>query len=134
MKVSEIQAGQTIPRGKPRPAPVVEKLPIEKNPKLWKAVQGFESLFMAHLVNSMQKTLPEGAVSGGGMAGMMFTQVMSEAMAEGGGIGLADLLYRNLQHQVPAAGAGDGEGEGGGEEISLKKLLLPDIRKVNYEK
>ncbi len=128
MKVSEIQAQQTIPRGKPRPAPVVESTPTEKNPKLWKAVQGFESLFLAHLLNSMQKTLPEGAVSGGGMPGMMFTQVMSEAMAAGGGIGLAEMLYRDLQHQVPEVDPGEGE------EISLKKLLLPEIRNATHEK
>ena len=103
MKIQNITDPQTLQRGATRPALVEKELPTEKNAGLWKAAQGFESMFMSHLLNTMQKSLPEGAASGKGMAGMMFTQVMGEAMTEGGGMGLAEMLYRELQHSVPAA-------------------------------
>jgi len=79
-------------------------------------------MFMSHLLNTMQKSLPEGAASSKGMAGMMFTQVMGDAMTAGGGMGLADMLYRELQHHVPAGSTEKVEG------ISLKKLVLPNVR------
>ena len=79
-------------------------------------------MFMSHLLGTMQKSLPEGAASSKGMAGMMFTQVMGDAMTEGGGIGLAEMLYRELQHSIPAESAEEGTG------ISLKKLVLPEVR------
>ena len=122
MKIQNITDPQTLKRGTTRPAPVQKELPAEKNAGLWKAAQGFESMFMSHLLNTMQKSLPEGAASSKGMAGMMFTQVMGEAMTAGGGMGLAEMLYRELQHSVPAASTDKVEG------ISLKKLVLPDVR------
>lgn len=123
MKIQDIAMQQNINRGKAPSAPVQAKLPVEKNAQLWKAAKGFESMFMGHLLSTMQKSLPEGAAGGEGMVGMMFTQVMGDAMAEGGGIGLAEMLYRELQHNVPAADADKSEG------ISLKKLVLPNVRK-----
>lgn len=128
MQLPGISLEQNLERGQKPTARVDTPLPEEKNQDLWKAVQGFESLFMGHLISSMQATLPEGAVSGGGMPGMMFNQVMGEAMAEGGGIGLAEMLYRELQSSVPAS---SDEDKGG---ISLKMLVLPDERNLNYEK
>lgn len=122
MKVQDIISQQTLKRLNTRSAPVQADLPVEKNAGLWKAAQGFESMFMSHLLNTMQKSLPEGAASSKGMAGMMFTQVMGEAMTAGGGMGLAEMLYRELQHQVPADSTEKVEG------ISLKKLILPDVR------
>ena len=123
MKIQDIVMQQNINRGKAPAAPVHAKLPVEKDARLWKAAKGFESMFMGHLLSTMQKSLPEEAASGDGMVGMMFTQVMGDAMAEGGGIGLAEMLYRELQHNLPDA---DGEKA---EGISLKKLVLPDVRK-----
>ena len=128
MQLPAVQLKQNLERGQKLPARVETPLPKEKNQKLWKAVQGFESLFMGYLVNSMQSTLPEGAVSGGGMPEMMFNKVMGEAMAEGGGIGLAEILYRDLQSSVPE----ESDDEKGG--ISIKMLVLPKERKLTYEK
>ena len=90
---------------------------------LWKACQNFEALFMGYLVSSMEKTLPQGVLSGAGLPNFMFNQVMGTAMSDGGGIGLADLLYRNLQSQDPENAAGK---DGG---ISLQEMFTPRVRK-----
>ena len=122
MKIQDITMQQNINRGKAPSARVEAKLPLEKNDRLWKAAQGFESMFMSHLLGTMQKSLPEGASGGEGMVGMMFTQVMGDAMTEGGGIGLAEMLYRELQNSVSESDTETGAG------ISLKKLILPNVR------
>ena len=70
------------------------------NPELWKACQDFEGLFLSYLIKSMEKTLPEGAISSNGLPDVMFNQVMGSAMSKNGGIGLAEFLYRDLEPKV----------------------------------
>ncbi len=91
--------------------------------RLWEACQGFEALFMGYLVKSMQQTIPEGSLSTSGLPDMMFNQVMGSAMSEGGGIGLAELLYRELQTQT------DGESSENEDGVSLQDLLTRPVRK-----
>lgn len=101
----------------------------ESNPKgddkLWKACQDFEALFMGNIIKSMERTLPQGSLSGSGISDMMFHQVMGSALSEGGGVGLAEILYRDLQtkHKQDSAENEDG--------ISLQNLLLDPVRKEN---
>ena len=100
----------------------------ERNGDLWKACQGFEALFMGHLVKSMEKSLPEGSLSGGGLPDLMFHEVMGTALSEGGGIGLADLLYRNLQAHVSENAEETKPG------AAPQDLLTPRIMKVIDDK
>ncbi|UCH09108.1 MAG: hypothetical protein JSU61_07630, partial [Fidelibacterota bacterium] len=91
--------------------------------KLWKACQNFESLFMGYLVKSMERTLPEGSLTGSGLPDLMFNQVMGSTISEGGGIGLAELLYRDLQAKHPQDPS---ENESG---TSLQELLTRPVGK-----
>lgn len=101
--------------------PVVEK----ENKALWKAAQNFESLFMGQLIKTMRKTLPEGTLAGKGLPEIMFDQVMGSALSEGGGIGLAELLYRNLQSKVI------GDSSEKGKVTSLQNRIIPQDREEN---
>lgn len=101
--------------------PVVEK----ENKALWKAAQNFESLFMGQLIKTMRKTLPEGTLAGKGLSELMFDQVMGSALTEGGGIGLAELLYRDLQSKVI-----EGSSEKG-NVASLRNRIMPRDREEN---
>ncbi|WP_373497767.1 rod-binding protein [Desulfococcus sp.] len=59
-----------------------------------------ESLFIYHLLREMQSTVPKSGLMGGGTAANMYTdmlhQHLSRELAEGGGIGLADILMAQL--------------------------------------
>ncbi len=87
--------------------------------KMWKAVQGFESLFIGQLLKSMEATLEEDSMGGKGLPGMMFNQVMSTAISDAGGIGLAEIIYRKLQAQDA-----DDVSENG-NIASLQNLIMP---------
>lgn len=103
------------PRTVGRPGP--EGADTDK--KLWKAVQGFEELLMSQLLKSMEATLEKDGMTGKGLPGMMFNQVMSSAIVEAGGIGLAEMLYRDLQAKGVA-----GQSENG-NVASLQNLIMP---------
>lgn len=127
MKVTgtEHQGASIRPGG--RSAPVAQTGYAKRDRKLWKACQNFESLFMGYLVKSMERTLPQGSLSGSGLPDIMFNQVMGSALSEGGGMGLAELLYRDLQSKHPQTASDNGEG------ISLEDLLLRSVRKDNND-
>lgn len=77
------------------------KPPAERtNPEMWKAAESFEAIFMSKLFKTMQSSLPEGALSPDGLPNMMFERVMGEAMSAGGGIGLAEIIYRDMVAKV----------------------------------
>ncbi|UCH09876.1 MAG: hypothetical protein JSU61_11775 [Fidelibacterota bacterium] len=122
----EIKATEQQPV-KPQDTPVqrVVSGSPKADKKLWKACQNFESLFMGYLVKSMERTLPQGTLSGSGLPDMMFNQVMGSALSEGGGIGLAELLYRDLQAKQPQDPS---ENESG---TSLQELLTRPVGKEN---
>ena len=107
LDISQRSAGRPGPDGK------------DTDKKLWKAVQGFESLFMSQLLKAMEATLEEDSMGGKGLPGMMFNQVMSSAMSDAGGIGLAEILYRDLQTQDA-----DDQSENG-NIASLQNLIMP---------
>lgn len=78
---------------------------------------------MGYLVKSMERTLPQGTLSNSGLPDLMFDQVMGSALSEGGGIGLAELLYRDLQSNTYRDSTENDNG------ISLKDLLTRSVRK-----
>lgn len=96
---------------------------VSKEQRLRKVAQDFEAIFMGQLVQVMGKTLPEGSMASGGMANMMFDQVMGEALSAGGGIGLADIIYRDLLTKDVS------ENSEKGSVASLQNLIMPNARK-----
>ena len=55
-----------------------------------------EAQFLNTLVKAMEKTVPR-ENNKQNMVSMMFSGVMSKAMAEQGGIGMADFIYNSLK-------------------------------------
>ncbi len=106
-------------------ARVTQPAVAKENKALWKAAQNFEALFMGQLIKTMRKTLPEGSLAGKGLPEIMFDQVMGSALSEGSGIGLAELLYRDLQSKVI-----EGSSEKG-EVTSLQNRIISRDREEN---
>lgn len=81
--------------------------------KLREACQGFESVFISKLFAQMRATVPKDGLLHGQYEDQyysMFDKAMCDKMAEGGGIGLADMMYRQLKSRV--LGGGDKAGIG----------------------
>jgi len=115
---------QGIPiRPKGSSTPVGQSPAAGKDKQLWKTCQNFEALFMGYLVKSMERTLPQGTLSSSGLPDLMFDQIMGTALSEGGGIGLAELLYRDLQSKTYRDSTENDNG------ISLQELLTRNVRK-----
>lgn len=83
---------------------------IESNPeisakirdiKLKKAAKELEAIFIAQVIKAMEKTLPGGGISGkkNNLVNMLFSSTIGKAIAEKGGVGLADMIYRSLRHR-----------------------------------
>ncbi|WP_217915125.1 rod-binding protein [Miltoncostaea marina] len=70
------------------------------------AAEGFEGIFMSVLVEEMMKGT-EAAGANPAYAGLM-TEKLGDQLARSGGIGLADLLERQLGGGAPAPVAGGG--------------------------
>jgi peptidoglycan hydrolase FlgJ len=79
---------------------------------LREATQQFESLFVSQLMKSMRATVPEshlfGSESGQNVFRDMLDQEFASRAADSGGIGIGEMLYRQLcsnQKQAPDRGA-----------------------------
>jgi len=74
-----------------------------KGKDLKKVCSQFESIFIAYLLRQMRKALPKSDFLGGGIVGDIFRdqwdEIMAEKIAQGGGIGLAKVLYEKVSHQ-----------------------------------
>ena len=84
-----------------------------KEAKLREACKGFESVFISKLFAEMRATVPKGGLLHGQYEDQyysMFDKAMCDKMAESGGIGLADMMYRQLKSRV--LGGGDKAGPG----------------------
>lgn len=72
--------------------------------ELKKACKGFESMFLQMMYRQMRKTVPDSSMFGKSNAMSIFedmrdTELMKQT-AEAGGIGLADLIYKQLAPSV----------------------------------
>ena len=85
------------------------------NTRLKKAVREFEALFVTQMLQEMRKTVPEdGLLQGGSGPNKMYHDMLDEqlgyALSQGRGMGLAQALYRQLQHSsghLPAQLSGE---------------------------
>lgn len=73
-------------------------------PQLKKAIQDFEAFFLGQIMKDMRKTVPEGGLFGNspeeGMMRDLLDEEWATQLAQGRGIGLAQVLYRQLQQQA----------------------------------
>ncbi|EFL50284.1 Peptidase M23 [Solidesulfovibrio fructosivorans JJ]] len=84
-----------------------------KEAKLREACQGFESVFISQLFKEMRATVPKDGMLHGHYEDQyysMFDKAMCDQLAADGGIGLADMMYRQLKGQVMGK---DGKAEPG---------------------
>lgn len=105
------------------PQALDERRAVIEEQKLQKVARDFESIFLSQLVRAMGKTLPEGSMTTGGMADLMFDQVMGNALSEGGGIGLAEIIYRDLLSKDVS------DNSEKGNIATLQNLIMPAQRK-----
>jgi len=83
----------------------------EKNsdPRLKKAVQEFEALFLTQMLQEMRKTVPEGGLFEHSGQDRMYESMMDEQLgyqlAQGRGMGLSQALYRQLLRSADAVPA-----------------------------
>jgi Rod binding domain-containing protein len=70
------------------------------------AAQQFEALLLTQLMSTMRRTIPQGMMGSGYDSQVftsMFDQAMSDQMSRGGGVGLADIIARQLDpHGITA--------------------------------
>lgn len=88
-----------------KPAPLIDKAAAAKQDKeLREACRGFEAMFLSMMYKQMRATVPEDSLFGESNAQKIFedmrdSELMKQA-AESGGVGLADMMYRQLSPQV----------------------------------
>ena len=74
--------------------------------KLKDACKGFESMFIQLMWKEMRKTVPENSLFGESNGEKIFRDMldteMSDRMSEAGGLGLADVMYKQLTAQYQA--------------------------------
>ena len=105
------------------PQPLEKRRADIKDQKLHKVARDFEAIFLSQLVRAMGKTIPEGSMTTGGMADLMFDQVMGQALSEGGGIGLAKIIYRDLLSKDVS------DNSEKGDIATMQNLIMPAQRK-----
>lgn len=76
----------------------------KKDAELKKACADFESVFMQKMLEGMRKTIPKSGLLDGGMQEeiytSMFDEELSKLVANGKGMGLGDMMYKQMQKQV----------------------------------
>lgn len=80
-----------------------------KEKKLREACEGFESVFLSQLFGEMRKTVPKDGMLHGQYEDQyysIFDKAMCDQMSKSGGIGLADMMYRQLRGRVLGENAG----------------------------
>jgi len=91
-------------------AAVQEAKAAEKRDKeLRKACEGFEAMFLNMMYRQMRATVPEDSLFGESHALKIFQDMrddeLMKTVAAGGGIGIADMMYKQLKPQVESRNA-----------------------------
>jgi flagellar protein FlgJ len=68
------------------------------------ATQQFETLFISQLMKSMRGTVPQSGLMGSGGGQQLFREMLDQELAgrvaQAGGIGIGEMLYQQLSHQL----------------------------------
>ena len=95
MKIPDINS--YMPLNKTEGMAKNENIKTAKDPQLEKSAKDLEALFLGFVIKTMEKSL---SVNPGGpknsLAQMMFSSVMSQEIAENGGVGLGEFIYKSL--------------------------------------
>jgi len=91
-------------------AALQEAKAMEKRDKeLRKACEGFEAIFLNMMYRQMRATVPENTLFGESHALKIFQDMRDDELmknvAAGGGIGIADMMYKQLKPQVESRNA-----------------------------
>ena len=71
-----------------------------------KVAQQFEAIFLRQLMGTLEKSSGFGGSStGSGVYKSMMVGALADSTAEGGGIGLADVIFKAMMPQAAAGGA-----------------------------
>lgn len=104
-----------LPSDRAAAAPTVGRR-AEEERRLRSACRDLEALFIQQLLSAMRRTVPKSGLIDGGRAEEIATSMLdaelSKSMAGAGGLGLAEVLERELSR----AAAGGRGGSPGGEE------------------
>ena len=83
---------------------VNEAAKSQQDKELKEACKGFEAMFLNMMYKQMRATVPEDTLFGESNAQKIFRDMhdekLMENIADGGGLGLADMLYKQLSPQV----------------------------------
>ena len=78
----------------------------KQDKELKEACKGFESMFLSMMYKQMRATVPENTLFGESNAQKIFQDMRDEELmknvAESGGVGIADIMYRQLSPQIKA--------------------------------
>lgn len=78
----------------------------KQDKELKEACKGFEAMFLSMMYKEMRATVPENTLFGKSNAEKIFEDMrdneMMKNVADSGGIGLADMMYRQLSPQLKA--------------------------------
>lgn len=96
-----------------------ESVPLHKqapssDKKTREAALEFESILVRQMLGPLEKSLTAGIGGGGAsapMVGSMVLESLSRSIAEGGGLGLADVIERALSAASGASGPKSGDGK-----------------------
>ena len=76
----------------------------KRDKELKKACEGFEAMFLNMMYRQMRATVPENSLFGESQGEKIFRDMRDDEMmkqvAAGGGIGIADMMYKQLKPQV----------------------------------
>lgn len=88
-----------MPAG-PAPISAAAAPPVDRNEAIGRVARELEGLFLREVLRVMRDTVPEGGFLQGGLAGDIYSGMLDQELAaragETGGLGLADLIARQL--------------------------------------
>ena len=100
MDIGSILSGNTSTSYTLPPSPQGEKDGERGKDDIKKAAKEFESYFIYYMLKEMRKTIPADSLFGGGRGEEIYRSFQDEelakSMVESGGIGLSDIIIRDL--------------------------------------
>jgi len=109
--------------------------PAAPDPRLLKAAQDFESIFVRQMLKSLEKTTAAGGntkpTAGQSTYGSMIVDTLSDAISKSGGLGLADVVARSMMATHAATqptAAGSARAGGSAAATAPAPSLVPALK------
>ena len=110
----------------------LQSTPQQEKRALEKAASEFESLFIYHMLKTMRKSVSKGSLFGNSKGEeiykSMLDEELSKVMAQGRGMGLRDMVVRDLSGLSATEGKGDTPGK------AAESFHVPSVYGVNEHK